>query len=800
MKVEAISRYKKYAYLGSLSEDDFRDQVIRPLLLRLGYADGRDLCGPTEAGKDALFTEINKLGLVEYVAVQTKKGPLNLASKAAQNVVTAITQVQTALATTYVLTATRQKITPNRVVLCASGKINPSARQHISEALTTSNIQFLDADDLIPLIDQRLQEFWLGIDADLMPYFRAIKQLVIGKPSKGGTTHDTRNAPLLHGAATDDIFVPLNVFRRVLRVKKRRGQVEHEAELQQIPISALHNLSARRVLLLGSAGSGKSTALLRIAYVIADRGIIGTNDYRIPVLLRASEILRSDPPDLLGYCDSATRALSNSHKSCFTKADLDQGRVLVLIDSLDELPSNESRERVLRLITTAQVQYPLLQVIVSCRPYAFVSELPDLARYHAYTISPLNWKQAEHIVVSAQHGKRASPAAARDILRKLEHVHGIELNPLLVTVFAAVNEYARQDIPANITELFKKFTELMLGRWDEQKGLKHQYQAPLKDYLLRQVAFQMHQVRRTSMSRAEVERIIADHMRDLGHEPDTTALTRELFERSSLFRLLDDSVEFRHHLIQEFFAGRCISSLEQATSFVCDEWWRRALVFYFGENPDQIAALRNIMASLSLKSPPELFGAASTLGLALQACYLSPVSEKLEAWKWVVDTLGTTQAATVEAYDPEGKRPALTYLGSYFFARDSVALSNLSANLSTLLGWCQSEASVDPAHADTRRFWTLIGLVESGELRQAETFLSQTSLTSPQQLAALHLGCALANVIRPLDDTEKEAAKRICKSLDEKIAPVREQVFKEWGSDLLELRQGRVRAIDTDME
>ena len=58
------------------------------------------------------------------------------------------------------------------------------------------------------------------------------------------------------------------------------------------------------------------------------------------------------------------------------------------------------------------------------------------------------------------------------------------MNRLLVTVFVATTDYSRKDIPANITELFKKYTEMMLGRWDASKGLAQQYQAPLKDFVL----------------------------------------------------------------------------------------------------------------------------------------------------------------------------------------------------------------------------------------------------------------------------------------------------------------------------
>src|SRR5712675_210315 len=93
---ETISRFKKHRFLLDLSEDQFRDGVVRPLFLRQGLTDGRDLCGPFEKGKDALFISTDKLGIEDVYALQTKKGNLNLARKAHANLLEAVTQLKTA--------------------------------------------------------------------------------------------------------------------------------------------------------------------------------------------------------------------------------------------------------------------------------------------------------------------------------------------------------------------------------------------------------------------------------------------------------------------------------------------------------------------------------------------------------------------------------------------------------------------------------------------------------------------------------------------------------------------------------
>ena len=124
-----------------------------------------------------------------------------------------------------------------------------------------------------------------------------------------------------------------------------------------------------------------------------------------------------------------------------------------------------------------------------------------------------------------------------------------------------------QIYPANITELFKRFTEVMLGRWDESKGFAQLHQAPLKDFLLKRVAVAMHKERRTNVPLQELRKVLTNELRKRRVESNTDVdqLVEEIVYRSGLFRVLGDEVEFKHLMIQEFFAGRGLSAEEIAS-------------------------------------------------------------------------------------------------------------------------------------------------------------------------------------------------------------------------------------------
>lgn len=805
MRVDNISRIKKERFLKSLSEDAFRDLVVRPLFLRLGLEDGRDLCGPQEAGKDAIFAETDNLGFTVITAVQTKKGNLNLASKAHANLISAITQLRTALNTTVVLLKPKRKVKPNRVILCASGTINEQARKHVVDDVGNPNIQFLDSDELIPLIDENLPEFWLGIDADIQPYFRAIEAMVVGVSA--GSASASGPVDILSGGATDDGFVSLKLYKPIVRKKKVHGVVHEVPDIVEVPLGSVAKEKSGKTLILGDAGSGKTTGLLRLAYEMARDGLQDAQGYRIPILVRAIELVRQAPSDIVSYMDTFTREITRSSKSCFTLNDLRDGRVVLFVDSLDEVGSNDGRREVLRLIKEFSEHYPECKIVLSSRPYRFVQELAELREYDEFRISPISWRQAEKIFVRAQKGKALAASSSKEVLRKLERIHGIELNPLLVTVFAASSDFSKQDIPANITELFKKFTELLLGRWDERKGLKHQYQAPLKDFVVTKIAFHMHLNKLTAMLRSDLEGIVDEELKLRGYGAEGPELLSEILERSGLFKLIGEQVEFRHHLLQEFFAGRGIAASDFVMTVIHDEWWKRALVFYFGDNPARVDLLKSAMSSLSDVALPDLYEAATTVGLANQACYLSTVDEKLDVWRWVVHALCRARDATLATIDPYGRIPLTNYMGYYLYARDSVALSHLRSNVKELQEWCQitgakaaDREAAGKAAVEEPMFWLITGLVESGDIDAAGEVLLKYNSSDPRLLVAIHLGCYLAAHVRPIEPSQKGVAIEICKRFERKIAPYRKQLLSEWGSELIELRNGDIAAADDDKE
>ncbi len=661
---EAISRFKKEKFLRSMSEAKFRDEVVRPLFIRKGFQDGRDLCGPTEQGKDTLFVTQDKLGFPALYVVQTKKGNLNLSKKVSNSVVEAKTQLRTALETRFVFTFTKEKLAPTYAILCANGKINESARTYIVDEVRSPHIRFMDLNDLIPQIDTYYPEFWLGIDADKFPYLRNLREKLLDAVEDFAILDILPNKPTV-SSISDGIFVELHLNRRTLKIRRERGQLKREPDFEQISVSGLLKRKESHFLILGEAGAGKSTMLKRLAYLLVENALSAKEDIEIPILLRAVDIFRSEE-SMIDICNASTSQLSLSKKPVFNVKDLDEGQVTIFVDALDELANNQDRQYVLDKLSEFMMTYPNCKVILTSRDYSYITELEDLRRYLSFRLTPIDWKEAQLIIKRLHQGKPLKQELVQEILRRLQEVHGIELNPLLVTIFVATSDYSRRDIPANITEMFKKFTEMMLGRWDASKGLDQQYHAPLKDFLLKQLAFEMHRRGITLISLEECRKILRNELTSRGKSADIDQLTDEIIYRSGMFRFIDDSIEFRHFLVQEFFAGRGAPSADFLESVISDEWWQRPIVFYFGENPSDHTSLEYISDSVDVRTEEEIFKAAIAVGLALQACYLIKTENRIKIFEWVIRALCAAKKFLLED-TTEGKKrfPLLRFLYYY---------------------------------------------------------------------------------------------------------------------------------------
>ncbi|MCO5213330.1 MAG: SUMF1/EgtB/PvdO family nonheme iron enzyme [Caldilinea sp.] len=268
------------------------------------------------------------------------------------------------------------------------------------------------------------------------------------------------------------------------------------------PLLALEAMKAnRQMVLLGDPGSGKSTLVNHLAYMLAGARLGEATDWQtrlhaafpqplLPlrvILRRWSAGLHAGSPHGL---ELAYQALDDLHSGLGRRELVDaceRGQALVLFDGLDETPivagdgdAIDRRGRIVAAVSAFCTAHPACYVLVTSRvkpyqqaqsPYR-IGDLPDfmLARLEDARIDLFVRRWYEELA----HRDPARADAVPSLRNRLLHEIGRKPDlremagtPILLTMLAAIN--AGQPLPESRAAVYHACVEQLLYTWDEAK-------------------------------------------------------------------------------------------------------------------------------------------------------------------------------------------------------------------------------------------------------------------------------------------------------------------------------------------
>ena len=247
------------------------------------------------------------------------------------------------------------------------------------------------------------------------------------------------------------------------------------------------------LMVLGGPGIGKSTFLRKLGIeALKQEGQFERE--RIPVLIEL-KTLRQSEVDLFEVVAAEFKTCGFPAAGDFTAKALQQGRLLVLLDGLDEVPK-QNLNNVTECIETFVDRYDKNCFVASCRIAAYDS---SFRRFTDVTISEFDDEQIQQFINRWFNSEldRQDQTAERywDLLSQPENQGAKELaqTPLLLTFLCLVYD-REQTLPKVRSSLYGDALNILLKEWAAQKRLERDeiyegFYPDLEKELLAQVAY-----------------------------------------------------------------------------------------------------------------------------------------------------------------------------------------------------------------------------------------------------------------------------------------------------------------------
>jgi energy-coupling factor transporter ATP-binding protein EcfA2 len=467
----------------------------------------------------------------------------------------------------------------------------------------------------------------------------------------------------------ENVYVPLKLVEKSSANAKQNIINLSQPLQQQRDIGKLisdlsgKSASCRRLVILGAPGSGKSTLLRHVTLMYAlyrHRHIGHGVPDLIPVLFRLRDMYQDilDKPDslLVDIVENAVKKLQPTdplvvRPKWFAK-HLAQGKCLVMLDGLDEIPEDDDRAKVSKWVDTQLGIYREVKFILTSRPDAY-RRAPLRTNVIESEVQPLSQAERDHFIRNWCRNWRRSQTSNRldvgekdkieraslDLIAQIDGVPSLRLmatNPLLLVLMAKT--YSEKGVLSKRrVDIYKDVCQVLLegrSRLFRDQSKSNRLSAEKKQEFLQILAFQMTEQEKlqftltnvsttmpvfseaVSVLDSELARVPNNRLSALDFITKDEIGVRELVSD----RQQEEIYEFAHRTFQEYLTAVEIKRLgnpEEIISRVFSQgdkaidWWREVILFYAA----QTSATPILKAALEKPSIAALSLAYECIGL-----------------------------------------------------------------------------------------------------------------------------------------------------------------------------------------
>ena len=335
-----------------------------------------------------------------------------------------------------------------------------------------------------------------------------------------------------------------------------------------------------RLMVFGQPGAGKSTFLRYLAVTCAKEKFLP--EY-IPVLFELRDIKDASKFDLWKLLEQEFRLSDRSQ----IQQILDSGRILLLLDGLDEMPK-ALQKTVQDCIWEFVKKLDNNRFILTCRTQTTEYVLPTFDPVEVAEFKP---EQVEAFAQKWFERTSATPAEGTALkerfmakLRENQPTAELAVTPILLSLMCWVFDDLK-DLPLKRSELYQQGIDLLLKQWDEKRGIEResgsdryrQLSPRNRQELLSYIAVRKFEREQYIVfEHSELVQYIADYLK-ITIEEGEIVLKDVAIQHGLLFERAQGIWSFSHLTFQEYFAAKWFCNQSDWASlirYVSKEHWR----------------------------------------------------------------------------------------------------------------------------------------------------------------------------------------------------------------------------------
>lgn len=478
-----------------------------------------------------------------------------------------------------------------------NGKVTDNAIEVIKEnfdQLMLNNIYIWDYDRLCDEFNENAKESFLN---NLEPHITHYQKITIEKLSKLENNNSFFDLNIDH---IKDIFV--NVQTTYSKELKKLNQLVSydgkEEIINEEDIEGSNEIlkSKNNFIIHGIPTSGKTLFLKRIGI----KALTNESENNAVFYIELDKIDHSDF-NIEEYIAKNYHQLTQEQ---FNEEVFD--KVIILFDSIDFISNPKIKQEIVDKIETFS-NNKNFQIILASRDFNYFKGDNKLSKFKDTELLPFNFGQALQLVKKIIPNNESKTNGFITAIRDGSLDSSIQKTPLALTLLAVLyrdDHIDLKELPANIFELYNKFTDIYLDRWDANKGITQQYKYEQTKIIISFIALHMHCQGLNNVTLMELEIFLKELRTKFNFEElnNSSDFVKFLKTKNNVFYFDENTQTFQffNHYFQEFFTSLSIED-EEDQLFIdnfFNQWWANSLVFYAGKKPKSFKLHNDIVSKI----------------------------------------------------------------------------------------------------------------------------------------------------------------------------------------------------------